>query len=166
LGLAFAILCCERQVNKPAANLLRMLLSTLLLCGTLTACGESPSGAADSANLRAADQGGSQSDIPVEKILRDVVGRVVPITEASGGAPTDWTFEADEFKQIEIVETQLTGNAANVVIFMTTRNNPGPNEDAVQVSGKLQLRYERANGRWNLKAIGNLNFRYTVGLAT
>jgi hypothetical protein len=154
-------------VNKPAANLLRLLLSALLLLGALAACGESPSDAAGSANVRAADQGGSQNDIPVEKVVRDVVGRVVPITEASGeGAPTDWTFEADEFKQVEIVESQLTGNTASIVIFMTTRNNPGPNEDAVQVSGKLQLRYERANGRWNLKAIENLNFRYTVGLAT
>jgi len=154
-------------VNKLFADLFRLLLSSLLLLGALSACGESPTGTADNANVRAADQGSSQNDLPVEKIIRDVVGRVVPITEARGdGAPTDWTFEADEFKQVEIVESQLTGNTASVVIFMTTRNNPGPDEDAVQVSGKLQLRYERANGRWNLKAIENLNFRYTVGLAT
>ena len=72
----------------------------------------------------------------------------------------------NEFKQVEIVESQVTDNNASVVILMTTRNNPGPDEDAVQVSGKLQLRYERSGGRWNLKAIENLSFRYTIGLAT
>ena len=154
-------------MNTTIANPFHLLLSIALLLGALTACGESPSGTADSANVRAADQGASQKDIPVEKIVRDVVGRVVPITEVTGdGTPTDWTFEADEFKQVEIVETQVTGNTASIVIFMTTRNNPEPKEDAVQVSGKLQLRYERESGRWNLKAIENLTFRYTVGLAT
>ena len=59
-----------------------------------------------------------------------------------------------------------SSDLASIVILMTTRNNPGPNEDAVQVSGKLQLRYERTGGRWDLKAIENLNFRYTVGMAT
>ena len=105
-------------------------------------------------------------EIAVEKISRDLVGRVVPITELAGdGTPTDWTFEAEEFKQVEIVDTQINGNTATIVIFMTTRNNAGPEDDAVQVSGKLQLRYEREGGRWNLKTIENLTFRYTVGLA-
>ena len=154
-------------MNTPAFRLLRFLSSTALLLGALAACGESPTATADSANVRAADQGAGQKEIPVEKIVRDVVGRVVPITEVRGdGAPTDWTFEADEFKQVEIVEAQVTGNSASIVILMTTRNNPGPNEDAVQVSGKLQLRYERTGSRWDLKAIENLNFRYTVGMAT
>ena len=138
----------------------------VLLLGALAACGESPTATADNANMRAADQGAGQTEIPVEKIVRDVVGRVVPITEVRGdGAPTDWTFEADEFKQVEIVEQQLNDNVATIVIFMTTRNNAGPNDDAVQVSGKLQLRYERQGGKWQLKAIENLSFRYTVGLA-
>ena len=116
--------------------------------------------------MRAADQGADQKEIPVEKIVRDVVGRVVPITEVNGnGTPTDWTFEADEFKQVEVVETQITETAATVVIFMTTRNNAGPADDSVQVSGKLQLRYEREGGVWRLKTLENLTFRYTVGLA-
>ena len=41
----------------------------------------------------------------------------------------------------------------------------GPADDSVQVSDKLQLRYEREGGVWRLKAIENLTFRYTVGLA-
>ena len=77
--------------------MLRLLLSAVLLAGALAACGESPTATADSANVRAADQGASQKEIPVEKIVRDVVGRVVPITEVRGdGAPTDWTFRSEE----------------------------------------------------------------------
>jgi len=153
-------------VYKPLPTLLRILFSLAALLCALTACGESPQSTAGDSNMRAADQGANPMEIAVEKIARDLVGRVVPITELAGdGTPTDWTFEAEEFKQVEIVDTQINGNTATIVIFMTTRNNAGPEDDAVQVSGKLQLRYEREGDRWNLKTIENLTFRYTVGLA-
>lgn len=152
------------SVNTRNAVMLRILFTSAALCFALTACGEAPDTPPANANLRAANQ--EPQEIAVEKIARDLAGRVVPITELSGdGTPTDWTFEADEFKQVEIVEKQATENAITIVIFMTTRNNAGPNDDAVQVSGKLQLRYEREAGRWTLKTIENLTFRYTVGLA-
>jgi hypothetical protein len=103
--------------------------------------------------------------ISVEKISKDVVGRVVEITELAGdGTPTKWTFEADEFRQVQILEESVSGAAATIVIAMTTRNNPGPEDDAVQVSGKLRLHYELRQGEWILKDIENLAFQYTVGL--
>jgi hypothetical protein len=156
----------EHAVKPSSLNLLRTLLSiTALLCA-LTACGESPETASGNATMRAADQTTNQKEIPVEKIARDLVGRIVAITELTGdGTPTDWTFEADEFKQVEIVETQIGDITASLVIFMTTRNNAGPNDDAVQVTGKLKLNYEREGGKWTLKTIENLTFRYTVGLS-
>jgi hypothetical protein len=146
--------------------MLRILLTVAALLFAATACTEAPDTSSGSGTMPAANQDGKPV-IAVEKIARDVVGRVVPITEVTGdGTPTDWTFEADEFKQVEIVEQQVSDNVATIVIFMTTHNNAGPNDDAVQVSGKLQLRYERNGGNWQLKAIENLSFRYTVGLAT
>lgn len=146
--------------------MLRILFTVVALLFASAACTEAPDAASGSGTMPAANQDGAQL-IAVEKIARDLVGRVVQITEVTGdGTPTDWTFEADEFKQVEIVEQQASDNVATIVIYMTTRNNAGPNDDAVQVSGKLQLRYERQGGNWQLKAIENLSFRYTVGLAT
>ena len=106
-------------------------------------------------------------DITSEKIVRDIVGRVVKISDSARTRPPDeWTFEATEFRQVEILEKHGTQDKFTVVIFMTTRNNPGPNEDHVQVTGKLQLQYEWRGGQWTLTGIENLSFRYTVGVAT
>lgn len=99
--------------------------------------------------------------------MRDVVGRVVMISEVSGvSPPTDWTFEADEYKQVEILEHDATQTVATITVFMATRNNPKPDEDAVQVSGKLKLRYVRKGNVWVLTTIENLTFRYTIGVST
>jgi hypothetical protein len=106
-------------------------------------------------------------EFSAEKIMRDVVGRVIKITNVAGDSPpTDWTFEADEFKQAEILMREGTPAAAVLTVFMTTRNNPGPEEDAVQVSGKLKLHYQRKGGAWVLTTIENLTFHYTIGVST
>ena len=125
--------------------------------------GSGPSGP----TIQTANQDASRPEITAEKIMRDVVGRVVKITEVNGdGPPTDWTFEADEFKQVKILEREDTPAAAAITVFMTTRDNPGPDEEAVLVSGKLRLHYRRKGGEWVLTTIENLSFRYTIGIST
>ena len=112
-------------------------------------------------------QDSGKPEITAEKIVRDVVGRVVKVSDLTGTQPeTEWTFEADEFRQVDILEKNMTENRLTLVIFMTTRNNAGPDEDQVQVSGKLHLQYERRAGQWMLTTIENLTFRYSVGLST
>ena len=145
------------------------LFAVTLIC-TVAACSPAPEsasrGAANPA-IQTANQDAAQTEITVEKILRDVVGRVVMITEVDGdGVPTDWTFEAGEFKQAEILEREATATAAVITVFMTTRNNPGREEDPVQVSGKLRLHYQRKGSAWVLSTIDNLTFRYTIGVST
>lgn len=111
-----------------------------------------------------ATQGG---DIDVVRILRDVVGRVVVVSDAAGEHnPTEWTFEKDEFKQAAILERADTAAGVALTVMMTTRNNPRAHEDAVQVSGRLRLHYQRKGGGWRLVAIDNLSFKYTIGIAT
>lgn len=122
-----------------------------------------PSGPA----IRTANQDAPQPEITVEKIVRDVIRRVVKVAGVNGDSPpTDWTFEADEFKQVKILEREATPAAATITVFMTTRNNPGPDDEAVQVSGKLRLHYRRKGGEWVLTTIENLTFRYTIGIST
>ena len=140
-----------------------------LFCA-VAACSPAPELSAGSPSgpvIRTADKDAPRPEITVEKIVRDVIGRVVEVTEVRGDSPpTDWTFEADEFKQVEILERETTPAAATITVFMTTRNNPGPDEDAVQVSGKLRLHYQRKGGEWVLRTIENLTFRYTIGIST
>ena len=140
-----------------------------LFCA-VAACSPSPqssTGGPSGPAIRTASQDAPQPEITVEKIARDVIGRVVKVTEVNGDSPpTDWTFEADEFKQVNILEREATPAAVTITVFMTTRNNPGPDDEAVQVSGKLRLHYRRKGGDWVLTTIENLTFRYTIGIST
>jgi hypothetical protein len=111
-------------------------------------------------------QESDKPEVATKKIVSDVVGRVIQVSELTGAGPaTEWTFDADEFRQVDILEKHLTEKGLTLVILMTTRNNPGPDEDPVQVSGKLQLQYERTAGQWILTKIENLTFRYSIGLS-
>ena len=106
-------------------------------------------------------------EITAEAISKDVVGWVVDITEATGSGPNDkWTFEADEYRRIDILETRPGEGALEILVFMLTRDNPRPGNHALQVSGRLRLRYEWRDGRWVLRHIENVTFRYSIGVAT
>ena len=112
-------------------------------------------------------QESGKPEVTTEKIAGDIVGRVVQVSAVRGAGPeTDWTFEASEFRHVDILERHMAEQGLTLVIFMTTRNNPRPDEDHVEVSGKLQLQYEWKAGKWILTKIGNLTFRYSVGLST
>lgn len=152
----------------------RINLSITAILLFLTGCGpasEPPSTAAaptGSSDAMHRVQISDKPQITVEKITLDIVGRVVKTTDATGtGPPTDWTFDADEFRQVEILDKQMTESEYTLVIFMTTRDNPKPGEsDVVQVAGKLQLRYAWKESQWVLTEVRNLTFRYSVLIST
>ena len=149
----------------------RITLSITAMLFALTGCGPAPesSSAAGPGASRDALQSVQSSDRPeitADRIMSDIVGRVVRVAELTEAGPaTDWTFEAGEFRHVDILEKHLAENKLTLVIFMTTRNNPQPNEDNVQVSGRLRLHYERKGSRWGLTTIENLSFRYSLGLS-
>jgi hypothetical protein len=112
-------------------------------------------------------QDSRRPEVPTEAISRDVVGWAVEISEATGSGPNDkWTFEADEYRRIDILETRASESALEILVFMLTRDNPKPGDSGLQVSGRLRLRYEWRDGRWVLRHIENVTFRYTIGVAT
>ena len=107
-----------------------------------------------------------QSEISSEKISQDLVGHAVEIPDEEGhGPPATWTFEADEFRQIEILERNITPTTATVTIYMATHDNPGTGEDPNAVSGKLRLKYGRRGAEWVLVDLENLSFRAIEGVS-
>jgi len=106
------------------------------------------------------------SPITEDKIARDIVGKNVQISDETGDDPSNkWTFEADEYRHVEILESQRSDDALMIVISMTTRNNPKPEEESIQVSGKLRLIYEQDGAKkWVLSQIENLTFKYSIGV--
>ena len=154
----------------------RTVLSVTAILFALTGCVPAPEPASNDTRNPAVQAGNGdllhfvqdsgKPELTAEKIVSDIVGRVVQVPALTGPGPeTEWTFEADEFRQVGILERHMAENGLTLVIFMTTRNNPRPDEDNVQVSGKLQLQYEWRAGRWVLTTMENLTFRYSIGLS-
>ncbi len=112
-------------------------------------------------------QSAERPELTAEKISTDIVGKMVDVPEMSGNGPSDqWTFEADEYRRVEIVEKHPTAAGLDLLVFMLTRSNPKPGQVDVQVSGQLRLHYEWTDKQWTLKSIDNVSFRYSLGVAT
>jgi hypothetical protein len=88
------------------------------------------------------------------KISADLVGLTVPNVPRFDGRPGgSWTFVEDEPKEITVVETKPTADAATVAINIVTH-------DANSIlTGKLRLYYGRVGREWILNSVENLNAR-------
>ncbi len=145
----------------------RISLPLIALLLTCTACNRAPNTAAVPAAVPANVQVADKADVSVDQVKHDVVGRVVHTSDAAGKGPADeWTFEESEYKQTEIIESKRMSNELVVTVHMLTRNNPKPDENSIQVAGRLRLHYELSGGKWKLKSIENLSFQYSIGVAT
>jgi hypothetical protein len=155
----------------------RSVLSIAAILFALTGCMPAPESSSDATGVSAflagirdllhSVQNSGKPAVTPEKIVRDVVGRVIEVPELTGTAPPiAWTFDADEFRQVEILERHTTEHGLTLVIFMITRSNPESDEDPVQISGKVRLQYEWRAGQWIITTIEPLTFRYSFGLST
>jgi hypothetical protein len=155
----------------------RPVLSVTIMILALTACDAAPGPTSNDTrnpvvpagndDILHFSQESSRPEVNAEKIIRDVVGHAVQVSELRGAGPeTEWTFEADEYRQVNILEKHMTNTGLTLIVFMATRNNPGPDEDSVQVSGKLRLGYEWKEGQWILTTVENLTFSYSLGQTT
>ncbi|MGB9182274.1 MAG: hypothetical protein WCB68_23795 [Pyrinomonadaceae bacterium] len=103
----------------------------------------------------------------MEKIREDINGQQVSVT-AEGGAsePSSWRFYPNEPKEIEILEKQLAGNQATLVIDLRTRTSPRAEQQGItkKLAGRLRLHYELksyfAVRRWEIVRIENISFAY------
>ena len=143
----------------------QIILTIIVILMALTGCGPASTPLATiTPNVQSvADK---SSPITEDKIARDIVGKNVQISDETGDDPSNkWTFEADEYRHVEILESQRSEDALMIVISMTTRNNPKPDEASIQVSGKLRLIYEQDGAKkWVLSQIENLTFKYSIGV--
>src|SRR3954471_3987784 len=137
-----------------------IVLSIALLAA---GCNKPPETSTSAPTVAVADK----SEVSTAQIKKDVVGKVLKISDVAGKGPADeWTFEASEDKQVEIIESTREGNQLTMMVHMTTRNNPKPEELSVQVAGRLRLKYELKGGKWTLIEMQNVNFQYSIGVAT
>jgi hypothetical protein len=142
-----------------------LLLPILLLLAFSIGCGpSSPQGNA------ARGQNGSNvsGDTPEldDETIRDrlYTTRVRDIPEENGAAdPIGWSFFRDEPLEIRVVDRQMNGTSATLILDIKTGSSPGtrnPRELAGQVRTHWQLQTGWVLRRWEIVDTENISMKY------
>jgi hypothetical protein len=106
-------------------------------------------------------------EITLEKIREDINGERVSVPADDGTSePSSWRFFPNEPKEIEILDKQLAGDRATLVIDMRTRTSPRAEQQGITktLAGRLRVHYELhtyvAVRKWEIVRIENLTFAY------
>jgi hypothetical protein len=152
-------------LNVPRAPL---LLSSFLGLALLLACS---SGCAPSSSQGDGKQSGSASasnDLPelTEEIIRERINdtRVREVPEENGTAePIIWSFDEDEPKEITVVEKQMDGERATIVLDIKTRAAPyvrNPRSLAGQIRTQWELKTGWVLRKWEIVKTENISMKY------
>jgi len=83
--------------------------------------------------------------------------------ETNSAEPISWSFDEDEPKEFSILDKQVEGDKATVVIDIKTRSAPGARNPR-QLSGKIRLHYELETGwvlrQWVVAEAENISMTY------
>ena len=77
--------------------------------------------------------------ITAEQVERDIAGKIVGT----------WIFQKSEWRDIDIVEAEYTGDTAKIVANIDTIRNK---------TGRLRLRYKWTDGHWKIYRLFNIDF--------
>lgn len=96
--------------------------------------------------------------ITEQEIATDIVGR------RTGEYPLAWTFAKDEPKEIQLLQSDYSGDKATIVIHMNTETaQTAPQiwlkESKEKMAGKLRLHYEWVADQWTLVRVESLDFK-------
>ncbi len=143
------------QVNRLRSSILIFGLVLLSL-----ACGGPGPGDAN--------PDGSTEGMPqlTDEVIRErLIGvRFGPIPEESGASePISWRFFPDEPKEITILEKNMQGNAATVLLDIKTASGPRTREPR-QLAGQIRVEWRLESGmvlrRWEVERIENISVKY------
>jgi hypothetical protein len=139
---------------------LSAFLALFLVLGFGAACGppssQGPDGSADSG-----DTPELTKDIIDRRINDGWVRGVMP--ESGTGEPINWGFDEDEPKEITVVDQQVNGTRATVVLDIKTESSPRARimrKLAGQIRTEWELRSGWALRRWEIVDAENISMKY------
>lgn len=155
------------QVAQPHAlnarrvepRLLSIFGTAFLLC-LVCACGSSsPGGGGTSSGTEGTPQ---LTDEVIRARINDTRVWDVPPEEGTG-EPIVWNFDEDEPKEITVVEKNVEGNSATVVLDIKTSSAPR-RRNARSLSGRLRTDWQLRTGwvlrRWEIVNTENISMKY------
>jgi hypothetical protein len=128
------------------------------------ACGGPPS----SQNGGQSSTSSGSQEIPElsDEMIRERINgaRVREVLPESGtGEPVPWGFDEDEPKEITVVDKQMNGTRATIILDIKTQTSPRA-RNLRYVFGKMKTEWELETGwvlrRWNIVRTENISMKY------
>ena len=148
------------RVNDVTERLGSVVLVLLIAC--TIACGPP----ASQNGAQAGDPAGGEIPELTDEIIRRRINdtRVYDVMPESGtGEPIPWGFDEDEPKEIAIVEKQIDGNSATVVLDIKTQSSPRARVHR-ELSGRIRTHWRLESGfvlrRWEIVNTENISMKY------
>lgn len=144
------------------ATFLISFLATILLLAGSFGCGP-PSRQSGTAPSASGPNGLPDiTDDLIRERINDAWVREVP-PESGIGEPIYWSFDKDEPKEITVVEKQVDGPKATIVLDIKTRSASRsriPRELSGQIRTEWELRTGWALRKWEIDDTENISFKY------
>lgn len=150
-----------RNGNVHRAVLFSSFLGLVLLLACSFGCGPASQGNGDTAVSTSGDIPEITDDTIRERINGN---RVRNVPEENGtGEPIGWGFDEEEPKEISVVEKQIDGNRATIVLDVKTSTVPNARNPRY-LAGRIRTEWELETGwvlrRWEIVRIENISMRY------
>ena len=145
--------------------LYRQLFLAVILGSALAAFGCASSSTGDGGKGPSAPAPNGLPEL-TDEIINERINdaRVREVPEENGtGDPIYWSFDQDEPKEITIVEKQVNGSRATLVLDIKTRSAPrtrNPRELAGQIRTEWELRTGWVLRRWEITDTENVSMKY------
>jgi len=151
--------------NMPRAT---VLLSSFLGLALLLACSFGCAPSSSQGNGKQSGSSSASNDLPelTEEIIRERINDafVREVSEENGAAePISWSFDEDEPKEIAVVERQMEGERATIVLDIKTRSAlyvRNPRSLAGQIRTQWELRTGWVLRKWEIVKTENISIKY------
>jgi hypothetical protein len=116
----------------------------------------------------AGEQSGSSGELPeitqdiIDERINDAWIREVP-EETGISPPISWNFDSDEPKEVKVVDKQMNGTRATIVLDITTTSAPRARANR-RLAGQIRTEWELETGwvlrRWQIVKTENISMKY------
>lgn len=145
------------QVTKAKLRTI-LVLALLLVCSFGCAPKYQPGGGTGS-------ETGSVPEL-TDDVIRDRINgtRVHDIMPENGtGDPIPWGFDEDEPKEVTVIDKQINGTRATVVLDIKTQSSPRA-RNLRSLAGQIRTEWELETGlvtrRWEIERTENISMKY------
>lgn len=151
----------DRPVMIRSTSFLLVLVSSILLGGTIGCAPSSQLGRQDSPTSASQDLPPLTKDIIDERINDARVYDVLP--ESGTGDPIPWGFDHDEPKEIIVVDQQMNGSKATIILDIKTQSSPRARTQR-HLAGQIRTVWSLETGwvlrRWEIVNTENISMKY------